>query len=59
MISPGRLLVALALGVLLVGPFSYLVYDAGLAQSALAVAGSVALLGFALAVAWAANRGPG
>ena len=58
MSSARRLLAALAVSSLLLGPFAYLVYDAGLAQSAVAVAGSVALLGLALAVAWASQRKP-
>ena len=56
MISARRLLIALAASILLAGPFTYLVYDAGVAQSALATAGSVVLLVFALGVAWAAHR---
>ena len=59
MISARRLLMALAASLLLAAPFVYLVYDAGLAQSALATAGSVVLLGCALAVAWASHRDPG
>ena len=58
MSTPRRLLAALGASALLLGVFTYIVYGAGLGQSAVAVAGSVILLGLALAVAWASNRGP-
>jgi hypothetical protein len=57
-ISARRLLIALAAAILLAGPYTYVVYDGGLAQSGLAVAGSLLLLGLALAVAWASHRRP-
>ena len=47
---------SLALTALLLGPFTYLVYDAGVAQSAAAVGGLVILLAVALGVAWASDR---
>jgi hypothetical protein len=55
--SAGRLLGALAVSTILLGAFVYLVYGAGLAQSAVAIGGVVLLLVLALGVAWAANRG--
>ena len=57
--SAGRLLGALVLTSILLGPFAYLVYGAGLAQGAAAIGGSLILLVVALGVAWAANRGGG
>ncbi len=41
---------------LLVAPFTAVIYDAGLAQSAAAVGGLVLMLALALGVAWAAQR---
>ena len=54
--SPRRLLGALAVTALLLAPFNYLVYGAGFAQSAAAVAGLGLLLALALGVAWASQR---
>ena len=51
-----RLLAALAVTVLLALPFTYLVYDAGLAQSAAALGGFGIMLALAIGVAWAAER---
>ncbi len=51
-----RLLGGLAVTALLLGPFTALVYRAGLAQSAAAVGGLALLLCLALGVAWASNR---
>jgi hypothetical protein len=50
---------ALALSSILLGPFAYVVYGAGLAQSAAAIAGAGVLLALALGVAWASQRGGG
>ena len=57
--SPRRLLAGLAVTALLLGPFTYVVYDAGLAQSAAAVGGLVLLLALAIGVAWASERKAG
>ena len=54
--SPRRLLGALVVSALLLAPFTYLVYGAGLAQSAAAVGGLGLLLALALGVAWASQR---
>ena len=54
--SPGRLLAGLAVTALLLGPFTYFVYDGNLAQSAAAVGGLVLLLAYAIGVAWASDR---
>ena len=54
--SPSRLLAALAVTAVLLGPFAYVVYGAGLAQSSAAVAGLGLLLVLALGVAWASQR---
>ena len=55
-IEAARLLAAFVLTALLLGPFTYLVYDAGVAQSTAAVGGLVILLALALGVAWASDR---
>jgi hypothetical protein len=54
--SPGRLLAGLAVTALLLGPFTYFVYDAGVAQSAASVGGLAILLAVAIGVAWASDR---
>jgi hypothetical protein len=41
---------------LLLGPFTFVVYDAGVAQSAAAVGGLEILLAVAIGVAWATDR---
>ena len=46
----------LVVSALLLAPFTYLVYGAGLAQSAVAIAGLGLLLALALSVAWASQR---
>jgi hypothetical protein len=51
-----RLLAALAVTALLMGPFAYVVYDLGFAQSATAVGGLAILLALALGVAWASHH---
>ena len=51
-----RLLAALAVSSLLLGPFAYVIYDAGLAQSAASIVGGALLLVLALGVAWASQR---
>ena len=51
-----RLLAALTVTALLLGPFTFVVYDAGVAQSAAAVGGLALLLGLAIGVAWASDR---
>jgi hypothetical protein len=55
--SPRRLLTSLAVSSVLLGPFAYLIYDAGVAQSAAAIAGVGLLLAAAIGVAWASQRG--
>jgi hypothetical protein len=55
-VDTARLLGAFALTALVLGPFTYLVYDAGVAQSTAAVGGLVILLAVALGVAWASDR---
>ena len=55
-IDARRLLAALAVTALLLGPFTALVYRAGLAQSVAAIAGLGVLLALALGVAWASQR---
>ena len=59
MTSPRRLLAAFAVTAVLLGPFTYGVYDAGLAQSAAAIGGLGILLAVALGVAWASQRKQG
>jgi hypothetical protein len=54
--SPRRLLTAFAVSALLLVPFAYVVYGAGLAISAAAIAGLGILLASALGVAWASHR---
>jgi hypothetical protein len=55
-IETARLLAALALTALLMGPLTYVVYGGGIAQSALAIAGLAILLALAVGVAWASDR---
>ena len=54
-----HLLAALALTALLLAPFNFLVYGAGVAQSAAAVGGLGLLLALAIGVAWASERKAG
>jgi hypothetical protein len=55
--STRRLLVALAVTAVVLGPFAYVVYGAGLAQSAMTIAGAALMLALAIGVAWASHRG--
>jgi hypothetical protein len=50
------ILAALAVTAFVLGPFTYLVYGAGFAQSVAAVGGLALLLALAIGVVWASER---